>query len=286
MKHLETIEFTDPTLPIKIIPNRQSTVNKIDNSSCAFHEALEIKYFFEGESTLLIGSDTVRAVAGDVIVINPYEFHATLDYGNTNKGKYHLFMIGLDFFEGHRCSDVNLRYALLEKRIVLNTKISNTVSVSEILKRLIEKGDNRDAKAKLLTLGLVAELFSELLTEAHIKDTDTKPSEVFKYYAVIEPALRMIRDDFSNKFTVDDFAEACNVSKYHFCRIFKSVMGMGSIQYLNSFRLRIADAFLKNTSLSISEIADRCGFEDVNYFSRIYKSTFGTPPKKSKLRIN
>ena len=282
MKHLENIDFRDELLPIKIVKDRRATAIKIDNSTCAFHEAIEIKYYTEGESTLLVGTKTVHVKAGDIIVINPYEFHATVDIGNEKTAKYHLFMIGLDIFEGIRCPAVNLRNSLLEKRMHFKTKIEDHEKIQNILEEMVDEYAKRDEPSSFGLLGLCAELFCQLMRNFCDDDSTTHKDDTLKYYAVIEPALRMIRDDYSSDFTVDTLAEACNVSKYHFCRIFKSVMGTGAIQYLNTHRLKIADALLKNTSLSISEIADSCGFESSNYFSRLYKSSYGIPPRKTK----
>jgi hypothetical protein len=46
---------------------------------------------------LLVGNETIVASAGDVVIMNPYEFHATIKCSE-EKGKYHLIMVGLDFF--------------------------------------------------------------------------------------------------------------------------------------------------------------------------------------------
>ena len=69
------------------------------SGNTALHEDIEIKCFYEGTATLLIESQTVSVKAGDVVVINPYEFHATVDTGE-EKGKYNLFMLPLDYFSG------------------------------------------------------------------------------------------------------------------------------------------------------------------------------------------
>jgi AraC-like DNA-binding protein len=56
-------------------------------------------------------------------------------------------------------------------------------------------------------------------------------------------------------------------------------MGMSAIQYLNSYRLKIAHTMLQSTGVRIREIAYACGFEDVGYFCRLYKRKFGMTPK-------
>ena len=282
MKHLEDINFADESFPIKIITYRSSFINKLDTAASAFHEAVEIKYFYEGESTMIIGSETVHAKVGDVIVINPYEFHTTVDYGKSEQGKYHLFMIGLDFFEGARCSNVNLRRHLLENRVTLKTKISDNDVIKGILDRIVQKYTECGNYSNLAIYGLVAELFAELLNNTTGANTEIQTKDTLSYYAMIEPALRMIRDGYSGRFDVEELADACRISKFHFCRIFKTVMGMSAIHYLNYHRLKIADTLLKNTDRAVGEIAAMCGFDDASYFSRIYKKHFGLTPKQAK----
>ena len=93
----------------------------------------------------------------------------------------------------------------------------------------------------------------------------------------------MIRDNYSRtRLTVDELAAACSISKYHFCHVFKSVTGCGAISYLNSYRLKIANNLLKSSDKSISEIAFLCGFEDVSYFSKLYKQKFSRTPKSDR----
>ena len=282
MKHLENIDFCDDTFPIKIIPNRASFVANLDTATRAFHEAVEIKYFYEGESTIIIDSKTVHAGVGDVIVVNPYEFHTTIDCGKDNPGKYHLFMIGLDFFEGAIGADTNLRKLFFEKRVHFESKISGNKKLTELLCNAVREYEKNDSYSRLSLFGLVAEIFAELLRTASSKEKSAPTEDRLGYYAIIEPALRLIRDGYSDEFSVDMLADACRVSKYHFCRIFKAATGVSAIQYLNAYRLKIADTMLQNTQRSVSEIASLCGFDDVSYFSRIYKKQFNKTPIKAK----
>ncbi len=282
MKHLEKIDFLKEAFPIKIIPRRASFVGTVDTATQAFHEAVEIKYFYEGESTVLIDTETVHAVAGDIIVINPYEFHTTIDCGKDNPGKYHLFMIGLDFFEGAVGADINLRKLLLENRVAFKSKISENKKIRDILSRAVCEYERGDAHSGLALFGLIAELFAELLREAEAETKKSSVEGTLGYYAIIEPAIRLIRDGYSESFTVERLACACRISKYHFCRIFKAATGVSAIQYLNSYRLKIADTMLQNTSRTVSEVASLCGFDDVSYFSRIYKKHFNETPVKAK----
>lgn len=280
MRATGDIHFPDPEFPILIDPVRTSSVDDVVEAAYAIHEAIEIKCFYEGESTLLIGDKTVHARAGDVIVINPYEFHATVDIGSTSKGKYHLFMLGVDFFSSIPAG-VDLRHLLFGQQTQFLTHFKNDVELYILLCGAAEESMRMQSESRLAIFGRLSQVFAILLRRGCTKREEA-PSDVGHYYAMIEPALRMIRDSYAQKFTVETLADACRISKYHFCRIFKTVMGVSAIQYLNAYRLKIAHTLLSNTDHRIGEVASLCGFEDTAYFCRIYKRHFGTTPKRKQ----
>ena len=280
MKKPEDIYFHDKSFPLLIRRDRVSTVNEVGITIQAIHEAIEIKYFYEGTSTLLIGNDTVKVEAGDVVIINPYEFHATLDCGGETPGKYHIFMMGLDFFDGVRAAGVDLRHIIYGKNTLFKTKFSDNEMLRALLTRAVEENESKTAASRLAIFGIFAELFAELLKCGTRSGEGASSEDILHYYNVIEPAIRMIRDEYSRRFTVEMLAEACNISKFHFCRIFKAVMGMSAIKYLNLYRLKIADTLLTSSDRQIGEIAAICGFEDAGYFARIYKEQYGDTPSR------
>ena len=277
MKPKHDIQHFAPDFPILIFPERTSAISALQSSASAVHESIEIKCFYEGSSILLVGEKTITAKAGDVIVINPYEFHATLDYGGAHQGRYHLFMINADLlseiFRG-----VDLRDMIFGERLLFKNHFPADRELYDLLMKLSGEASDETPEARLAILGITAEIFSILLRRGCEEHTESRADPTLRY-ALIDPAIRMIRDDYSSKFTVEELSAACNISKYYFCRAFKSIMGMSAIQYLNSYRLKIAHIMLTNTSDRIREIAFACGFEDVGYFCRLYKRKFGITPK-------
>jgi len=264
-----------------IRPNSVSFLTNPETQPKAIHEDIEIKYFYEGASTLLVGDKTVTAQEGDIIVINPYEFHTTIDCGQKT-GKYHLFIIPLDYFDGIGIADFNLRDLLLLKQVSFNTKLSS-YRMAEILIHIAQEQKEQSSSYQMVIHGLLTEFFALLLREG-LSDNqrDLISDATMHTYNLIEPTLRHIRDNFSEYITIEKLAELCKTSKYHFCRVFKSVTGQTAIDYLNEYRLKCADALLKNSDRSIAYIADACGFSSEQYFCRCYKQKFGLPPGKCR----
>ena len=277
MQRTEDIYFEEAAFPLKMVEERASVIVDVSSASQALHEALEIKYFYEGRSTLFIGNKIINAEAGDIIVINPYEIHATVDYAGESGGKYSLFMIGLDFFSGFSAIGFDLRHILLSDQKSFKTQIKNNTRMQELLTNICTEHNDDLPASKLAITGYLAEFFTLLVREG-MEESPISNNGLYRYYKAIEPAIRMIRDNYQSKFTVDALAGACNISKYHFCRIFKTVTGISTVQYINNYRLKIADAMIMNTSLPLSEIASACGFDDESYFCKIYKQHFGKTP--------
>lgn len=78
--------------------------------------------------------------------------------------------------------------------------------------------------------------------------------------------------------TVNELTNLAHISNYHFCRLFKQSTGKTVIEYINELRLRKAILLLKDSTLSITEIALLCSFNDANYFSRVFKNNIKMSP--------
>lgn len=78
-------------------------------------------------------------------------------------------------------------------------------------------------------------------------------------------------------------ARRCGVDRSHLFRLFKQHLQLSPQQYLIRLRLNKAEELLQTTSLSVSEVAFSCGFNDLCHFSRLFKRRFGVPPSARRL---
>jgi ABC-type multidrug transport system ATPase subunit len=89
-----------------------------------------------------------------------------------------------------------------------------------------------------------------------------------------------IKGEEKKKLTVEALAEACSISKFHFCRVFKEVTGLTAVQYLNKYRIDVAEIMLKSGTDGISTVAWKCGFNSAAYFIKQFKAHTGITPKQ------
>lgn len=101
--------------------------------------------------------------------------------------------------------------------------------------------------------------------------------------AAIQEVLEMVYYHYNEPITVDDAAKLCGYGKSNFCKIFKNAVGESFHSYLNAFRIKNAGFLLRETKMSVEEIALASGFNDSKTFCRVFKSyTSSTPGQYRK----
>ena len=91
----------------------------------------------------------------------------------------------------------------------------------------------------------------------------------------ISKAIKYINSNYFNDITLDNICEKVHMSKYYFCRKFKELMGMTVMEYLLNTRIAAAKRLLASTNMTISEIAENCGFSSISFFCQVFKQNTG-----------
>jgi len=96
--------------------------------------------------------------------------------------------------------------------------------------------------------------------------------------ANLEPALYFVEQRYREKIKAGDAAALCGMSSFRFSRVFKEIYGVAFRDYVVRYRLREAHRMLSNGHASVTEAACANGFNDVGYFSRMFKRHFNICP--------
>jgi AraC-like DNA-binding protein len=96
----------------------------------------------------------------------------------------------------------------------------------------------------------------------------------------LEPALYYVEQNFREKIRADEVAKLCGLSSFRFSRCFKDTYGIAFRDYVVRYRLREAYHMLNSGYASVTEAAYACGFNDVAYFSRVFKRHFTVSPSE------
>lgn len=95
---------------------------------------------------------------------------------------------------------------------------------------------------------------------------------------LIKKVFGYIQEHIAENFSLDDAASFAGVSSFYLSKLFKEETGETFINYVTDRRLEKGRIMLCETELSIKEISAEIGYNDQNYFSRIFKNKFGISP--------
>jgi two-component system response regulator YesN len=96
----------------------------------------------------------------------------------------------------------------------------------------------------------------------------------------VKEAIIYINHNYSKIRTIQDISKNLCINTEYFCRIFKNETGMTVNSYLTSLRINKAEKLLQKTNNSVNEIASKVGYQNPNYFSRLFKKIKGINPSE------
>jgi two-component system response regulator YesN len=125
--------------------------------------------------------------------------------------------------------------------------------------------------------------FLDLLSELAVEIQEQIRNEID---GIIPKVLKYLNDNYYNDITLDDAAKSVNLSYHYFSKIFKDEVGKNFVDYLTELRIEKSMEFLDNSKMSIKEICHRIGYNDPNYYCKIFKKVTGMPPTEYKASIS
>jgi AraC family transcriptional regulator len=90
--------------------------------------------------------------------------------------------------------------------------------------------------------------------------------------------IHYIHNNIRKDITLEELAKKANVSKYHFCRLFKKQIGISPMKFIMSRKITRAKELLRREDMNISMIAVELGFNDISSFSEKFKQLSGITP--------
>jgi AraC-like DNA-binding protein len=139
---------------------------------------------------------------------------------------------------------------------------------------IISKGD---MLADVIFSMLITNILSELMIN---KLSPVNNKKYYEQNLMIERVIAFIETNYDKKINMDDFVKIVHMSEYHFLRLFKKYIGVGPYEYLINYRINKSKTLLKETNLSVNEIAYQVGFNNINNFIRDFKKLVGITPLK------
>lgn len=180
--------------------------------------------------------------------------------------------------------------ARTQARICRACRYIPALDSSEALRLYHEGIQTADADVDSMLIGL--ELLAEYLGQTYsiLQSTHSAPSAARGYLSssedtILTHAMEYIRLNTGSHISVRALAQFCHCSESYLSRIFKRRTGVNINVYINKVRIELAKNHLLLSNESISEAAARVGFNDPNYFSRVFTQIIGISPTEFRRRF-
>ncbi len=113
-----------------------------------------------------------------------------------------------------------------------------------------------------------------------------KKGYTFSKHSISEKAMKYIEENYKEKVTLREVADALLVSTSYLSRTFKKSTGLSLVTYVNQMKMHHAREMILQGRLSLQEIAFEIGIQNYNYFYILFKEQFGISPSDYKKSIS
>ncbi len=240
-----------------------------------WHECIELFCVCKGSLTINIGSNSIVLEQGDIAVINPHELHRSFNFQDNTE---HIILKIDRLLIDSRIADLcNRKYVspLFYNKIKIQNAIRKNENIYNKIMTLYDLAINKNVAWELEFKGVVFTLFSSLISNYSVVNNITAKK---RNNYIATKAVEYINNNFKHIKSISEISKHIKCNKSYLCREFKLQTGYTPIEYINILRCESANELLKDSDLTVTEIAFAVGFNDSNYFSRVYKSIFGFSP--------
>ncbi|KRD57782.1 AraC family transcriptional regulator [Flavobacterium sp. Root935] len=157
----------------------------------------------------------------------------------------------------------------------------NNVEMAATINKLIKECMSTSITKDILADLTLKELLIRIIQTQTVKSLDD--GKFIESNNPIKEVTEYIKQNLKENISLKTLSEKACMSTTSFYRFFKRELGMSPIEYILNEKIKCAKNLLKNPSLQINEVCYLAGFEDANYFIRLFKKYEGITPKQYQL---
>ncbi len=226
-------------------------------------------------------------VPGDTVIV-PSNVEMKIDFPEASKSNptqcialaidNHLIKETLDFLNEKYPKEGKNNLWKLDKE---NYFFYNNLELANVINKLI-----KECMGTSITKDAIADL---TLQELIIRIIQTQTTILFNNEKLpdskspISASIEYIRQNIHGSINLKELSKYSCMSPTSFYRYFKRELGISPIEYILNEKIKYSKKLLSNPNIQINEVSYASGFEDCNYFIRIFKKYEGITPKQYQL---
>ena len=177
----------------------------------------------------------------------------------------------IEEIEKEKILDLELIHSCFQD-IVDGYKVAKLEFSNQEMEELCKK-----TKANMLAAKSIKDLKKEMtLFIQELKGTMMISPEGYSTY--VKMAIAYVSNNYREMDSASEVAGYININPDYFSRLFKSEVGVTFNHYLTNYRVQKAIELLTKTDLKVYEVAEKVGYTNLSYFSRVFKKVTGVNP--------
>jgi len=233
---------------------------RIQKAKIGFHD---LTFVVEGKANYYINGEKFTVEAGDLIYVPGGSIREAHTYKDTPMHAYPF-----NFFWAEPHNHIQLPFGAVTKKVI----------TKEILGYIREF--NQVWLSKQPFYWIQSRALFELILHRLLSNYNRQSAKQIDLR--IKKITAFIADHYSENMTINDLADMLNLHPVYFGRLFKENTGSTYKEYLHRIRMNNAEIMLSTGEYNVTEAAERCGFHDIFYFSKVFKEIKGYPPSAAR----
>lgn len=230
-----------------------------------WHENIELLFMTEGITEIMLDDSSVCAQKGSIVVVNSsvtHNFHPVTEFS-----EYECLIIDKNFCEQYGF--------FVDEKFICNTITDERLFVLIRNIRHLKEDKPKYYSAEILSdvLKILSILFREYIDNNYFEKSNHN-------LEMVKMGIKYIKKHIKEDLTIDEIAKYAGYSKYHFCRCFKDITGYTVNSYINQAKIAQAYKRLSRGDVNVGDIATEYGFNDISYFTKVFKKYTKVLPSK------
>ncbi len=267
-----------PDFPILVLTGDRWHISPVPGKHLHIHNCLEIGLCHSSGGTMVFGDQRVHFTAGDVTCIARNVPHTTWSDPEEASRWSYLFLdadtlLGPSVLRQHSgLKDAG--HFLSDCRLLLHSKDHPWIQsqVEEIIDEMQRKAPGYHTCVRSLCTAL-------LIGMLRVYSQENKSSVRDPHMSVISPALDYIHENYMLDFPQEVLSSLCHLSPTHFRRLFREQIGTSPLSFLHQTRILKSCTLLRSSALSVTEIADKVGYNSLSSYNRHFAQALGSTPR-------
>jgi len=247
----------------------------------------ELEFFVYSKGGMVIDDKEYSISKGDVVFRRPGQYTQGIM-------PYSCYMICIDLL-GNTGKDPQTYDFIKEQDFQVNYsnpildgipsvfKPSNYHKYQELFDLVLKEYINKREFSGILLKSTILKIIYEICSDIKNPFTNNENRNLSHYMAV-KKAKEYIDTNLKQKITLEKLASVASLSPTYFHRVFTETLGITPTEYITNARMDKAKELLAKTNLPVYEIAIECGYDNIPYFSYVFKSRTGVAPGEFRKR--